>query len=524
MRDDIVAVLGIPVNNLTMDEAIDLVFSMVDDYKIDRRPRQVATVNVDFFVNTLSWSLNAARHPELLNVLRRADMVTADGMPIVWISKLLGTPLKERVTGADMVVELAREGEKRDVSLYFLGGKGEVAELAAEKLRTLCPRLRIAGVDTPFVYTEGKKLLNFTEDDTPIIEKINNSRADILLVAFGNPKQELWFARNRYRLNVPVTIGIGGTFEFIAGRVKRAPEYMQRSGLEWIYRLLQEPGRLWKRYLVGLFKFGFMALPVILMYLLEKGNKNTPAAETVPRVHTISDFPETAHGSFRLVRLPPRLDTTAAETLNNDAARLCDTGATVILDFKDVRFVDLSGLGALIHIWSVAVRNQAYLYMIGVARRLKAFLAVNRMWDMFQDKAFRGAQDLRAEIEKQGRTPSFYYVAEEHRTHLLVSFFGRLDATSYYRLDVDEIKRRWKARNVIIDMSHVTFVDSAGLRFFLQIEHSLAAEGGTCLLCAMNKPVRQVFDVTKLDRVFDIKPDVAAARKALPRGRTARQG
>ena len=114
-----IAILGIPIENLNIDETVEHIFAMIDAYNRDKRPRQVATVNVDFVVNTLTWRLKYVRHPELLDILRRADLVTADGMPIVWTSKLLGVPLKDRVTGADLVPKLTQEAARRQKSIYL---------------------------------------------------------------------------------------------------------------------------------------------------------------------------------------------------------------------------------------------------------------------------------------------------------------------------------------------------------------------------------------------------------------------
>jgi len=121
-----VMILGVPVDNFTLDSAVQRILSYISDFKIDKRPRQVATVNVDFLMNSLSWSSSkTARHPELLDILRSADMVTADGMPIVWLSRLLKAPLKGRVTGADLVPALSEAIEKTGHSIFFLGGNGD---------------------------------------------------------------------------------------------------------------------------------------------------------------------------------------------------------------------------------------------------------------------------------------------------------------------------------------------------------------------------------------------------------------
>lgn len=255
--------LGIAVDNLTAKEAVDAIFQLVDAYKKDLEPKLVATLNVDFLVNSLGYSFAKPRHPELFKILRGADLVTADGFPIVMLSKIAGFPLKERVTGADLTPALAKKAAWKGKSVYLLGGEGDTAKQAADLLKRENPQLRIAGTSSPMVAVEGEKLATWEEDDRATVDAINASGADILFMAFGNPKQELWFSRNKHRLQVPVSIGIGGTFAFITGHVKRAPGWMQRANMEWIYRMTQDPRRLVKRYAIGLVKFGFLTLPLL---------------------------------------------------------------------------------------------------------------------------------------------------------------------------------------------------------------------------------------------------------------------
>ena len=216
-----------------------------------RKPAFIATLNVDFVANAVSgWPFGG--NDELWGYLRDADFVTADGMPIVLLSKLLRRALPERVTGADMVPRICRRCAEEGMSVYVLGGDREAIEEALRKLKVESLKLKVVGIDPAFVKLD--------EDQPEIIERINAVKPDILFVALGNPKQELWMGRNAAKLDVGAMIGIGGTFNFIAGRVKRAPKWMQKSGLEWIYRIIQEPGRLWRRYAYGLVKFGWLSL------------------------------------------------------------------------------------------------------------------------------------------------------------------------------------------------------------------------------------------------------------------------
>ncbi|MBR0459100.1 MAG: WecB/TagA/CpsF family glycosyltransferase [Victivallales bacterium] len=240
-----VPVFGIPVARVTEDEAVEHIVQIAKAPK--ERTQFVATLNVNFVSNAVKcYPLRGDE--ELWGYLRKADFVTADGMPLVILSRLEGCPLPERVTGADLVPRLFHRFSEEKLSMYILGGKEEDLQKAFAKL----PSVKIVGTDTSIV--------DLKEPQPEILERINQARPDLLLVALGNPKQELWMGRNRDRLHIPVMIGVGGTFNFIAGSVKRAPKWMQKCCLEWVFRIVQEPGRLWKRYAVDMGKFGWLVL------------------------------------------------------------------------------------------------------------------------------------------------------------------------------------------------------------------------------------------------------------------------
>ena len=251
-RRSVARLFGIPVAKVTEPEAVERIVEIV------KRPRTgraalVATLNVDFISNAVSgWPFGG--NDELWGYLRNADFVTADGMPIVLLSRLLRNPLPERVTGADLVPALCRRFAEEGLSVYVLGGDKDAIDEAFAKLNI--PNLKVVGVDPAFVKLD--------QDQPEIVERINAAKPDLLFVALGNPKQELWMGRNAAKLNIGAMIGIGGTFNFIAGRVKRAPRWVQKCGAEWIYRICQEPGRLWKRYAFGLAKFSWLSLRHLL--------------------------------------------------------------------------------------------------------------------------------------------------------------------------------------------------------------------------------------------------------------------
>jgi N-acetylglucosaminyldiphosphoundecaprenol N-acetyl-beta-D-mannosaminyltransferase len=243
---NVLVILGTPIDAVTMEGALDRIDELVTVGRATGRTHQIATVNADFVVKALS-------DPQLRRILQDADMATADGMPLVWGARMLGVPIKSRVTGVDMVNRMAERAALRGYSLYLLGAAPGVAQRAAEILCARYPGLRIVGVASPSQQA-------VAGNDPAIIATIRAANPDILLVAFGNPKQEKWIHTHTEQLCTPVMMGVGGTFDFVAGVTKRAPRWMQDTGLEWLHRLLQEPRRLWRRYAVDLVGFGFYFL------------------------------------------------------------------------------------------------------------------------------------------------------------------------------------------------------------------------------------------------------------------------
>ncbi|HWK89938.1 MAG TPA: WecB/TagA/CpsF family glycosyltransferase, partial [Longimicrobium sp.] len=176
-------------------------------------------------------------------VYRGAWLVLADGMPLLWAARLLGTPLPEKVSGSDLFVEVCGAAAGTGLRVFLLGGRPGAAEGAARELERRFPGLRLAGAHCPpFGFERDPAALEQVE------RAIRDAAPHLLFVGLGAPKQELWIQANAARLGVPVAAGVGVSFEFVAGMVRRAPRWMQRAGLEWFYRLLREPRRLWRRY------------------------------------------------------------------------------------------------------------------------------------------------------------------------------------------------------------------------------------------------------------------------------------
>ena len=222
---------GVPVVNTTMDEAVEWIVERARQ----ATPSQVCFVNPD--------CLNIAyEHEAYRSVLRTCARVLPDGIGIHLACQLTGSRLVANVNGTDMFPRLCERIAGTDLSIFLLGARPEIAAAAAAAMQDRYPGLRVAGTQHGYFSAD---------EEAAVIDAINASGAHVLLVAFGVPRQELWLHEHAARLRPPVRLGVGGLFDFYSGRIPRAPVWMREIGLEWVWRLLQEPGRMWRRYLVG---------------------------------------------------------------------------------------------------------------------------------------------------------------------------------------------------------------------------------------------------------------------------------
>src|SRR2546421_11190123 len=249
-----VYVLGVRVDRISQQEALDRVEQMIARRQANGNAlacQQIVTVNPEFV-------MAAQRNKDFCVAINSASLVLADGIGVVWATRYLGRPTPERVTGSDTLPVLAQRCAASGYRLYLLGAAAGIAEAAGARLQELAPGLVIAGTYA------GSPAPNEEEE---IIERVRAAHADVLCVAYGAPAQDLWIWRNLAQLPVAVAIGVGGAYDFLSGRQQRAPVFLRKLGLEWLYRLYREPWR-WRRML---------ALPRFAMRVILRGRKNHDA-------------------------------------------------------------------------------------------------------------------------------------------------------------------------------------------------------------------------------------------------------
>ncbi|KPH92099.1 MULTISPECIES: WecB/TagA/CpsF family glycosyltransferase [Pseudoalteromonas] len=231
--------LKAPMDIATMQETVSFIESRIEQKQF----LQHVVVNVAKIVNM-------QKDPVLAESVKACEVINIDGMGVVFGARFLGHDVPERVAGVDLFHELLAMSAKRDFPVFLLGATEEVVSKTAEVVKAQNPNLNIAG------YNDGY----FWDDEEAVVTKIRESGAKLLFVAITSPKKENFINKWQDKLGVDFVMGVGGTFDVVAGKVKRAPQWMQKAGLEWLYRVIQEPGRMWKRYLVTNSKFAYLLI------------------------------------------------------------------------------------------------------------------------------------------------------------------------------------------------------------------------------------------------------------------------
>lgn len=223
------------IDNLTMQEALETIDALIQENK----NAYVVTPNVDHIVQLET-------NKELQDVYANASLILTDGKPLLWIAKWYGTPIKEKISGSDLFPLLCDMAAKKGYSMFFLGAAEGVAAKAADNLMNKYKGLKVIGTYSPPYGFE-----NDSSEMNKIDAMIKKARPDILIVGLGCPKQEKFIYNNYKKLGVPISLGLGASFDFEAGNIKRAPKWMANHGLEWLFRITQDPKRLMKRYLIN---------------------------------------------------------------------------------------------------------------------------------------------------------------------------------------------------------------------------------------------------------------------------------
>jgi N-acetylglucosaminyldiphosphoundecaprenol N-acetyl-beta-D-mannosaminyltransferase len=496
-----ITILGVPFDNVTSAEALDRIDQMV----ASRQPHYLATANVDFLVQ-------AREDVELRRILFDADLILCDGTPLLWVSRLLGNPLPERVAGADVVPRVIRRAAEKKYRLFLLGATPDSVSRAAANLGEAYPGLIIAGYYSP----PFNKLIEMDHDE--IKARILAAKPDVLLVSFGCPKQEKWIAMHYRELGVPVAAGVGATIDFLAGKIPRAPVWMRRSGLEWVYRLIQEPRRLFRRYVKDfwIFSWNILAQWWALQF---RNNRSHPAGIT----KSISSNC-TPDAPYQLVLCPTKLDATAAEADALKAADIFADGRDCFLPMAGVTSIDSTGIGYLINLQKKLRSAGRKLVLLAPSAQVRRALKLMRISDFFSSAPdFASAQFL---LQVRAREQSAAVTLRTAAAVTPLVWHGEITAANAGQVWENTrayLEAARPERELALDLSAVRFIDSSGLGLLIRAKKLARQQGAKLIFKGIQPAVKNVIQIAHLEGFLqnDDAPDSKSSPKSSPTWRDA---
>ena len=352
---DTVALFGMPITNVSMTEAV----ARVEEYILSGRTHQIATANLDFARNSL-------RDPYLHRIICECSMVLPDGAPMLWASRMFSAPLRERVTGVDLIPELARLSQQKGYGIFFLGSSDSSSQAASKVLMERFPGMKLVGRYCPPIAPLHE--MNHEE----LLRKIHDAKPQIIFVGFGNPKQEIWIHRHKDRLPPSVVIGIGGSLDMIAGKLRRAPRWIQKLQLEWFFRMSQEPFRLLPRYAndaLALVKHLPLGLAANRMQPFERRQRGSAVDVRL---------------GFRVFATPGKMGGRASALLVQEAEAAAKAGETLVIDMTATLRIEAEGLGGLLEARRLMLDQGLWIWLTAMSNPVRRVLQFSAVADLFR--------------------------------------------------------------------------------------------------------------------------------------------
>ncbi|GAB5558393.1 MAG: WecB/TagA/CpsF family glycosyltransferase [Synoicihabitans sp.] len=478
-----VVLLGVPFHDVTMAETLAHIDAMI----AEGSTRYLATANLDF-------AAQASQDVELQRILLEAHLVLCDGTPLIWASRWLQAPIRERVAGSDLMPELTAHCAQHGYRMFLLGATDETLELASAKMMEAHPTLQIAGAYAPPI----AKLLDF--DNEEILRRVHAAKPDVLIVCFGCPKQEKWIYMNQPKLGVPVSIGLGATLDFVAGNFSRAPVWMRKAGLEWVFRLSQEPRRLFNRYWFDLVFFVASLRRQRRQLRHEASARKTASAVVDPPSDSAPSWGADDQPML-VITWEGRCDAAKVEAQSLATPPTDDTSPLVLLETTKVDYLDSTALGLILRIYREVKATQRELCLLAPSPAVKGLFEAMKLDRLVP--SISSLKEVRSRFDKTSHTPA------QVSSPLVVRVEGDITAARVPELR-PWIKQQWDAqdssRTLILDFNQVNFIDSSGIGLMVETKRLAESRAASSFkIQGINENIRNVLKVSRMTEFFGLE-------------------
>jgi len=473
-----VVLLGVPFHDVTMEETLQ----HIDEMVAEGRTRYLATANLDF-------AAQASKDVELQRILLEAHLVLCDGTPLIWASRWLKAPIRERVAGSDLMPVLTAHCAKQGYRMFLLGATDQTLELASAKMRADHPDLKIVGTYAPPI----AKLLDFDNED--ILGRIHAAKPDVLIVCFGCPKQEKWIYMNQPKLGVPVSVGLGATLDFVAGNFKRAPVWMRRTGLEWVFRLGQEPRRLFNRYLFDLLFFVTSLRRQRRQLSSEASGASSPLSFSTP-TPSVSAQDDPA----LVLKWSGVCDAARVQSGDLPTPATGIDSPLLLLDLAEVSYIDSTALGLILRIFRETKSNGSEFCLLAPSERVHGLLQAMKLDRLIP--AVASLDEVRSRFDHD-----LHHSGGQHATTVL-EVEGDITAGRIEELRT-WIEKSWAAkpdaRRLVLDLRKVNFMDSSGIGMLVSVKRSIETRiASSFQIQRVNANIRNVLEVSRMVDFFQL--------------------
>ena len=537
MNSDSIVILGVPIDNLDLEDSLAHLFGMVNAYDEDGRPRTAVAVTAETVMH-LRASCQSRPDDEtegrennnsgdLMNTLRNADLMIPIGRPVAWASRILGFRMKKRISAPGLFhhfLETAVSAKKTALLIQKETPEKTLSNTTVHYTWIFLTRSDGCAV-TGNAAAEDRELYDrapapITTRKVPIesmAEEISSAGIDFLIIDISDPDLALWFEESKNRIHVPVRLLVSGTKEILQAATKNrctrpnpdmglssAPQNKFLSGLlqrlhyrHMLLILLVFPLVIYQKYNQAVFNF-----------------RHQPS--TIPAVKSAA--PKTARGlSIRIITMPDPLDASVAEDIRSRMRKMSQVAPKMILDFSRVNFMDSSGLGLLMGICRASSADNREVFLIGVKPKIHYFFRLTKTLDFFEKRMMHSVFDVVETVKQRIAAASFYYLALIRSNAVVFHFYGKLDTAEVMDINAHTLMDQASGKDVILNIADLEFIDSAGIRLLVKIHRHVLGSGGILIACGMKGSVRRLFSVVGVDRLFAMENSLPSAELALRR-------
>ena len=500
------AIFGIPVSNDTLENMVEKCTAEITTSTHGKDLFHVTTISCSLISRCYALRITRVNQPEILAIARKANVTLAPSRFLKIILRLLGSATADPVTASELFLGLCHSLGLREKGIFILGGAERNTKTTAVSLHDDFHGLRLVGIATPLIFTEGEDLINSHERDVLLIEQINASNADMLVVNLGSPKQELWFERVRHHLMVPLVFTVGdalkkiGINKEIAKPSSNGDQQNDQSEPDkgigyWIKRGF--------RALRDSLKITWMAFPLVIYHTI-----NRSVFQWIYETNTSTVIPNntqlflSAQRSVAFITLPPLIDASNAAALQHrfDEAASHDI---LVFNFREVRHIQPEGFYLLINAWQRRHQHNKEIYAFCISSDLKALMKVHRTWDFFKDTICDSAESLMARISQRGELTALYDTFTQQGELVVISLLGAVDN----RVDFDAYLRKLTPiiglKDCVLDLSYCTFIDNSGFAFLLTLRKQLQSQDRRLILRSVNRTLRRQFQTADIEMLFN---------------------